>query len=68
MDLLPDLVLDEWSKLVEADFQSSSIAAQCSLQSADAKLDFLVKIVKPLTDVAIGHKAQNGENMLQMAD
>jgi hypothetical protein len=61
-------VLDEWSKLVEADFQSASIAAECILQSADAKLDLLVKVVKSLTDIANGLKAQNGENMLQMAD
>jgi hypothetical protein len=68
LDLSPDLVLGEWSKLVEADFQSASIAAKCILQSADAKLDLLVKMVKSLMDVANGLKAQNGENMLQMAD
>jgi hypothetical protein len=67
-DLLPDLVLDEWSKLVEANFQSASIAAECSLQSSDAKLDLLVKVVKSLTDIANELKAQNGDNMLQMAD
>jgi hypothetical protein len=50
------------------DFQSESIAAECSLQSADAKLDSLLKMVKSLTDVVHGLKAQNGENMLQMAD
>jgi hypothetical protein len=61
-------VLDEWSKLVEADFQSVNIAAECSLQSADAKLDLLVKMVKSLTDVANGIKAQNGENMVHVAD
>jgi hypothetical protein len=61
-------VLDEWSKLVEADFQSASIAVECSLQSADAKLDLLVKMVKYMTDIANGLKAQNGENMIQMAD
>jgi hypothetical protein len=27
LDLSPDLVLDEWSKLVEAAFQSANIAA-----------------------------------------
>jgi hypothetical protein len=32
LDLSPDLVLDEWSKLVEEDFKSTSIAAECSLQ------------------------------------
>jgi hypothetical protein len=68
LDLSPDLVLDEWSKLVEADFQSGSIAAECSLQSADTHIDLLVKMVKYLTDVANGLKAQNGENMLQVAD
>jgi hypothetical protein len=68
LDLSHDLVLDEWSKLVEAYFQSASIAAVCSLHSADAKLDLLVKMVKYMTDVANGLKAKNGENMLQMAD
>jgi hypothetical protein len=68
LDLSPDLVLDEWSKLVEADFKSASIAAEFSLQSADAKLDSLVKMVKSLMDITNGLKAQNGENMLQMAD
>jgi hypothetical protein len=68
LDLSPDLVLDEWYKLVEADFQSASIAAKCSLQSADTKLDLLVNMVKSPTDVAHGLKAQNDENVLQMAD
>jgi hypothetical protein len=68
LDFSTDLVLDKWSKLVEADFQSESIAAESSLQSDDAKLDLLVKMVKSLTDVVNGLKAQNGENMLQMAD
>jgi hypothetical protein len=68
LDFSPNLVLDEWSKLVEADFQSASIAAKYSLQSVDAKLDLLVNMVKYLTDVANGLKAQNGKNMLQMAD
>jgi hypothetical protein len=68
LDLSPDLVLDEWSKLVEADFQSTSIAAECSLRSADAKLDLLVRMVKSLTDVSNGLRVKNGDNMLQMAD
>jgi hypothetical protein len=66
LDLLPYLVLDEWFKL--AYFQSASIAAECSLQSADTKLDLLVNMVTSLMDVANGLKAQNGDNMLQMAD